>query len=48
MQEVYPTIQELNEMLGTEKYNVWAGVCNLVENLYEMDILQNNLLGGFQ
>lgn len=26
MQEVFPTNQELNEMLGTEKYNVWACV----------------------
>jgi hypothetical protein len=42
MQEIFPTNQELNEMLGTEKYNVWAGVCNLVENLYEMDILRKN------
>ena len=42
MQEVFPTNQELNVMLGTEKYNVWAGVCNLVENLYEMDILRKN------
>lgn len=42
MQEVFPTNQELNEMLGTEKYNVWVGVCSLVENLYEMDILQKN------
>lgn len=42
MQEVNPTNQDLSEMLGTEKYNVWADVCNLVENLYEMDILRKN------
>lgn len=42
MQEVFPTNQEINEMLGTEKYSVWAGLCNLIENLYEMDILCKN------
>ena len=42
MQEDFPTNQELSKMLGTEKYNIWAGVCNLIENLYEMDILRKN------
>jgi hypothetical protein len=42
MTDVYPTNQELAEMLGTEKYNVWAGVCSLVEHLYEMEILRKN------
>jgi len=42
MQDVFPTNQELNEMLGAEKYKVWAAVCNLIESLYEMEILRKN------
>ncbi len=42
MQEVYPTNEELKEMLGTEKYNVWSLVCKNIDYLYEMDILQKN------
>lgn len=42
MQKALPTTQELKEMLGTEKYTVWESVCNLIEGLYEMDILRNN------
>lgn len=36
MQEIFPTNQELNKMFGTEKYNVRADICNLIENLNEM------------
>lgn len=42
MQDVFPTNQELNEMLGTEKNNLWEAVCNLIESLYEMEILRKN------
>lgn len=42
MQDVFPTNQELSEMLGAEKYKVWATVCNLIESLYEMEILRKN------
>ena len=42
MQEVYPTNQDLNVMLGTEKYQVWERICNLIESLYEMELLRKN------
>lgn len=42
MQGSLPTNQDLNEMLGTEKYNIWENLCNLIESLYEMDILGKN------
>lgn len=42
MQDGFPTNQELSEMLGTEKYTIWESVCNLIESLYEMDILRKN------
>ncbi|MBB2181451.1 DUF3788 domain-containing protein [Lachnospiraceae bacterium MD1] len=42
MQDVLPTNQDIKEMLGTEKYNVWECICNLIESLYEMDILRKN------
>ncbi len=42
MQDVFPTEQELNEMLGAEKYMVWVAVSNLIESSYEMEILRKN------
>ncbi|WP_127837560.1 DUF3788 domain-containing protein [Clostridium prolinivorans] len=37
MLEVIPTNQDLKELLGEEKFNVWTGLANLVEDLYSME-----------
>jgi hypothetical protein len=42
MCKVISTNQEIKEILRTDMYNVWESVCNLVERLYEMDILFKN------
>jgi hypothetical protein len=39
MLEIIPTNQELEELLGKEKFNVWTGICNLVESSYSMETL---------
>ncbi|WP_163195381.1 DUF3788 domain-containing protein [Clostridium thermarum] len=37
MLDIIPTNQDLKELLGEEKFNVWTSVCNLVEGLYSME-----------
>lgn len=42
IEEVIPTKEDLQQMLGEEKYSVWAAICDMVENTYEMEILRKN------
>ena len=41
MLEKVPTNEELQVLLGTEKYNAWIAACSLIDGLYEMDTLWN-------
>jgi len=41
MLEKNPTNEEMEKLLGIEKYNAWVAVCSLVDSLYEMETIWN-------
>lgn len=41
MLKIIPTNEELQELLGTEKYVIWEAVCSVIDSLYEMETLWN-------
>ena len=42
MLEKTPTTEELQMLLGDEKYNNWITVCSIIDELYEMDTIWNS------
>lgn len=37
-----PTGQELEQLIGAEKFYAWKNACTLIDSLYEMDTLWND------
>lgn len=42
MLEAIPTAQDLRELLGTQKYQVWTELCAMIDHLYEMERTWNH------
>lgn len=42
MLDTVPSNEELSELIGTTKLKVWYELCNMIDNLYEMDHLWNS------
>lgn len=42
MLDKIPTKEELVELIGEHKYNLWVALCNIINSTYDMECTWNN------